>query len=65
MTTVGRIIDADFSFNAGLIVQGYNTGIEYVNTLEHGNGDVPYDVITKTVVSMSVEDGAVVLLVED
>jgi len=63
--TVSRIIDNDFSFNAGLIIQGYNSGIEYVNTLENGWGDVPFDLYGKLLVSMSVEDSAIVLLIED
>ena len=63
--TVGRMIDSDFSFNAGLIIQGYNTGIEYINTLENGDGDVPFDLYLKDIVSLSVEDGAVLLMIED
>lgn len=62
---VSNIIDNDFSFNAPLIIQGYNSGIEYVNTLRDGWGDVPWDMYRKTIVSMSTEDSAIVLLVED
>ena len=63
--TVSRIIDNDFSFNASLIIQGYNSGIEYVNTPRDGWNDIPWDLYGKTLVSMSVEDGAILLLIED
>ena len=63
--TVSSIIDNDFTFNAGLIIQGYESGAEYVNTNADGWGDIPWYVYGKTLVSMSVEDGAIVLIVDD
>lgn len=63
--TVRDIVDNDFSFVAGLIIRGFNTGDEYANTPKSGWGDVPFDVYDKELVSMGVEDCAIVLMVED
>ena len=63
--TVCNIVDNDFSLNAPVIIQGYNTGIEYVNTLADSTGDIPWDLYGKIIVSMSTEDSAIVLLIED
>ena len=63
--TVGNMINNDFSFNAGLIIRGYNSGKDYVNTIRDGWGDVPFDIVDKTIVALGVEDYAVLLMIDD
>ena len=55
----------DCSLNAGLIIRGYNSGYEYANTVESGTGDVDLGLIPYRIVSISVENSAVVLMIED